>query len=164
MHTRWNPVIKRGGLGSNYQEGGTINWFNTATYFTCPNLGHDIGTSYIVSLVEQELLTLLEHLMSLPIFIGIRVTWSLVLCVCCVDLSLSLCTFSFGHCVVCYFSIYGFWLPLCYLQTLLKLRGVYSFCWYWWNWWPSLLRLSTKTSHVPSSLCYLCLQLITSLY
>ena len=21
MHTRWDPVIKRGGLGSNYQEG-----------------------------------------------------------------------------------------------------------------------------------------------
>jgi hypothetical protein len=25
---------------------------------------------------------------------------------------LSFCTFSFGHCVVCPFSIYGFWLPL----------------------------------------------------
>jgi len=74
MHTRWDPVIKRGGLGSNYQEGRTINWFSTTTYFTCPNLGPDIGTSYIVSLVEQELLTLLEHLMSLPIFSGIRVT------------------------------------------------------------------------------------------
>jgi hypothetical protein len=29
------------------------------------------------------------------------------------------CTFSFGHCVVCSSSIYGFWLPLWYLQTLL---------------------------------------------
>jgi len=28
-------------------------------------------------------------------------------------------TFSFGHCVVCS-SIYGFWLPLWYLQTLLR--------------------------------------------
>ena len=27
--------------------------------------------------------------------------------------------FSVGHCVVCHTSIYGFWLPLCYLQTLL---------------------------------------------
>jgi hypothetical protein len=105
MHTRWDPVIKRGGLGSNYQEGGTINWFNTATYFTCPNLGPDIGTSYVVSLVEQELLTLLEHLRSPPIFSEIRVTRSVVLCVCFVDLRLSLCTFSFSfcHCVVCYF-------------------------------------------------------------
>jgi hypothetical protein len=31
---------------------------------------------------------------------------------------LSFCTFSFGHCVVCS-SIYGFWLHLLYLQTLL---------------------------------------------
>ena len=28
-------------------------------------------------------------------------------------------TFSFGRCVVCSSSIYGFWLPLWYLQTLL---------------------------------------------
>jgi hypothetical protein len=29
-------------------------------------------------------------------------------------------TFSFGHCVVCPSSIYGFWLSLWYLQTLLE--------------------------------------------
>jgi hypothetical protein len=29
---------------------------------------------------------------------------------------------SFGHCVVCSSSIYEFWLPLCYLQTLLNVR------------------------------------------
>jgi alkyl hydroperoxide reductase subunit AhpF len=51
--------------------------------------------------VEQELLTLPEHLNSLPIFIGVRVSRSLVLCVCFVDRCLSFCTFSFGHCVVC---------------------------------------------------------------
>jgi hypothetical protein len=32
---------------------------------------------------------------------------------------LCFCTFSFGHCVVCSSSKYGFWLPLWYLQTLL---------------------------------------------
>jgi len=32
---------------------------------------------------------------------------------------LSFCPFSFGHCVVWSSSIYGFWLPLWYLQTLL---------------------------------------------
>jgi hypothetical protein len=48
-----------------------------------------------------------------------RVTRSLVVCVCFVDRCLSFCTFSFGHCVVCSSSIYGFWLPLLYLQTLL---------------------------------------------
>ena len=43
-----------------------------------------------------------------PIFSRVRVTRSLVLCVCFVDRSLSFCTFSFGQCVVCSSSIYGF--------------------------------------------------------
>ena len=38
---------------------------------------------------------------------------------CFVDCCLSFCSFSFGHCVVCPSSIYGFWLTLWYLQTLL---------------------------------------------
>jgi hypothetical protein len=54
-----------------------------------------------------------------PGFSGVRVTRSLVLYVCFVDRCLSFCAFSFGHCVVCSSSIYGFWLPLWYLQTLL---------------------------------------------
>ena len=65
-----------------------------------------------VSLVEQELLTFSEHLSSSPVFSGVRVTRSLVLCICFVDRCLSFCTFSFGHCVVCSSSLYGFWLPL----------------------------------------------------
>jgi hypothetical protein len=72
-----------------------------------------------VSLVEQELLTLPEHLSSPPVFSEVRDTRYLVLYVCFVDHCLSFCTFSFGHCVVCSSSIYGFWLPLWYLQTLL---------------------------------------------
>jgi hypothetical protein len=64
-----------------------------------------------VPLVEQELLTILEHLSSSPVFIGVRVTRSLVLYVCFVDRCLSFCTFSFGYYVVCSSSIYGFWLP-----------------------------------------------------
>ena len=73
-----------------------------------------------VSLVEKELLTLPEHLSSSPpVFGGVRVTRSLVLYVCLVDRCLSFCTFSFGHCVVCSSSIYEFWLPLWYFQTLL---------------------------------------------
>jgi hypothetical protein len=71
--------------------------------------------------VEQELLTLPEHLSSPLVFSGVRVTRSLVLCVCFVDRCLSFCTF--GHCVVCSSSIYGFWLPLWCLQTLLKLKS-----------------------------------------
>jgi hypothetical protein len=69
--------------------------------------------------VKQELLTLPEHLSSPPFFSGIRVTRSLVLYVCFVDCWLSFCPFSFGHCVVCSSSIYGFWLSLWYRQTLL---------------------------------------------
>jgi hypothetical protein len=53
------------------------------------------------------------------VFSGVRVTRSLVLCVCFVDRCLSFYTFLFGHCVVCSSSIYGFWLHLWYLQTLL---------------------------------------------
>jgi hypothetical protein len=54
-----------------------------------------------LSLVEQELLTIPEHLSSPPVLSGVRVTRSLVLYVCFVDRCLSFCTFSFGHCVVC---------------------------------------------------------------
>jgi len=64
-----------------------------------------------------------EHLGSPPVFCGVRVARSLVLYVCFVDRYLSFCTFSFGHCVFCSSSIYGFWLPLWYLQTLLR------YCW-----------------------------------
>jgi hypothetical protein len=102
-----------------------------------------------VSLVEQELLILPEHLSSPLVFSGVCVTRSLVLCVCFIDCCLSFWPFSFGHCTVCSsvfwplyclffcllaivlsvllsfghctvcFSIYGFWLPLWYLQALL---------------------------------------------
>ena len=67
-----------------------------------------------VPLVEQELLTLPDHMSSPPAISGVRVTRSLVLCVCFVNRCLSFCTFSFGHSS----SIYGFWLPLWYLLTL----------------------------------------------
>ena len=53
-----------------------------------------------------------------PLVFGrVRVTRSLVLCVCCVFRCLSFCTFPVGHCVV-YSSNYGSWLPPWYLQTL----------------------------------------------
>ena len=61
-----------------------------------------------VTLVKQELITIPEHLSSPPVFSGVRVTRSLVLYVYFVDRCLSICTFSFGHCVVCSSSIYGF--------------------------------------------------------
>ena len=69
-------------------------------------------------LVEQELPTVPEHLNSPTVFSGVRVTRYLVWYECFPDRCLSFCAFFFGHCVVCS-SIYGFWLPLWYLQTLL---------------------------------------------
>ena len=48
-----------------------------------------------------------------PVLSGVRVIRSLILCVRFVDRCLSFCSFS-----VCP-SIYGFWLPLLYLQTIL---------------------------------------------
>ena len=49
-----------------------------------------------VPLVEQELLTLPEHLSSLPVFSGVRVIRSLALYVCFIDRCLSICIFFFG--------------------------------------------------------------------
>jgi hypothetical protein len=46
-----------------------------------------------------------------PVFSGVRVTRSLALYVCFVDLCLSSCTFSCGHCVVCSSLIFRFRLP-----------------------------------------------------
>ena len=65
--------------------------------------------------------TLPEHLRSIPFLVGVRVTRSLVLYVCIVDRCLSFCPFSFGHP-----SIYGFWLPLLYLQNVLKEVMIYN--------------------------------------
>jgi len=45
---------------------------------------------------------------SCPVFSGVRVTRSLVLCVFSVERCLSFCPVSFGHCVVCPSSTYGF--------------------------------------------------------
>ena len=70
-------------------------------------------------LVEQELPTLPKYLSSPPVFSGFCVTRSLVFCVCFVVRCLLFCPFSFAHCVVCSSSIYRFWLPLWYLQSLL---------------------------------------------
>jgi hypothetical protein len=41
----------------------------------------------------------------IPFLSGVRVTWSLVLCVCFVDICRLFCPFSFDYCVVCRFQI-----------------------------------------------------------
>ena len=62
-----------------------------------------------------------------PVFSRVRVTRSLILCVCFVYRCLSFCPFSLGHCVVCPILTYGFCLPLLYLQTHLQIYCS-SFC------------------------------------
>jgi hypothetical protein len=87
-----------------------------------------------LSLVEQELPTLPEHLSSPPVFSRVRVTQSLIVYACCVDQCLSFCTFSVGLYVVCSSSIYEFWLPFGILRLFLSKsypRGfhvILSFC------------------------------------
>ena len=90
----------------------TTDMFHLSQTLLGPFLMHEIAgfvtrLTRRVSVVEQELLTLPEHLSSPPSFSRVRITRSLVLFVCLVDRCLSFCPFSFGHCVVC-FSIYGF--------------------------------------------------------
>jgi hypothetical protein len=69
---------------------------------------HVTRKMYYMIWTWQKLLTLPGHLSSPPVFNGVRVTRSLVLCVCFVDRCLSFCPFSFSLCVVCPPSIYGF--------------------------------------------------------
>jgi hypothetical protein len=73
-----------------------------------------------VPLVEQELLTLPEHLSSPPIFSEIHVTRSLIVCVYFVDCCLSFCTFFFlPLCCLFFFDMRILITPL-FLQTLLR--------------------------------------------
>jgi len=58
-----------------------------------------------VSLVEQELLTHPEHMSSLPVFSGVRVTRSLVLCVFCWSLLVLLYFFFWPLCCLFFFDI-----------------------------------------------------------
>ena len=96
-----------------------VNFFFFFNYLTLsvPNEGTECH-----SRIVSTLLTLPEHLSSPPVFSGVRVTRSLVWCVCFVDRCLFFSTFSIGHCIVCSSLIYGFWLPLLYLQTLLDMH------------------------------------------
>ena len=78
--------------------------------FVSTNFQLDFGTVLTFSTFFLKIsfwfsIVIFFNLISPPVFSGVR--------------SLSFCPFSFGHCVVCSFSIYGFWLPLWCLQTFL---------------------------------------------
>jgi hypothetical protein len=65
-----------------------------------------------VPLVDQELLTLPEHLCSPPVFSRVRVSRSLVLGVCFIYHCLSFCTFSLAVCCLLFFDLWIMITPL----------------------------------------------------
>jgi hypothetical protein len=79
--------------------------------------------------VEQKLRTLPKHMSSLPVFSGVRVTRSLVVCVYFVDCCLSLLYFFFWPlCCLFFFDIRILITSLWYLQTLLVLCSFLCLC------------------------------------
>ena len=90
----------------------TVSAFMTHHHRVCNYINTTGATSGVKTVYPSGAIEFIS------VFSGARVTRSLVLCVCLVDRCLSFCSFSFGHCVVCPSSIYEFWLPLWYLQTL----------------------------------------------
>jgi hypothetical protein len=76
----------------------------------------------MVSLVEQELIILLDHLTLSPFLVVRFPLFDLRFSIECVfhrPLFVILSVFYFGHCVVCS-SKYDSWLPLWHLQTFLS--------------------------------------------
>jgi hypothetical protein len=76
-----------------HHRGGLGLWLWCLAPLSCFISGFVTRVTRQVPLVEQELLTIPEHLSSLLVFSGVRVTRSLVLYVCFVDRCLSFCTF-----------------------------------------------------------------------
>jgi hypothetical protein len=115
------------------EQSGQKDW--STKYFTCRdqnfcciyNMFSENRGDNLCSLICNYLCN--HYLSPLMMWVrcGVRVTRSLVLCVCFIDHCLSFCIFSFGHCVVCSSSIYEFWLPLWYLQSLLRIRVLLIF-------------------------------------
>ena len=64
------------------------------------------------NIITCELLTLTD-----PDYSGVRVTQSLVLCVCFADRCLSFCPFYFGHCVVWFRLILRIFKPFLWVQV-----------------------------------------------
>ena len=106
----------------NIQGGQNTIWHRSFLY-SWPITGFVIRLTRRVPLVEQEQLTFPEHPSSVPVFSGVCVTRSLVLCVCFVNHCLSF--FAIVLSILRFMdSYYPF--RLWYLETLLK-KSCYSF-------------------------------------
>jgi hypothetical protein len=76
------------------------------------------------------------------------VLWGNFIYMFCRSLFVRLCFFSFSHCDVCPSSIYGLWLPLWYLQTILinycSTLKLWKYKYTWFSCvWSILLNMST---------------------
>jgi hypothetical protein len=111
-----------------------VDFFSSITDNTFTGLDHNKNGGWHK---KQELPILREHMGTYlwsfvtPIFHrgqsshgGDRKSFEEFYALCFVDRCLSVCTFSFCHCVVCSSSIYGFWLPLSYLQILFTITKI----------------------------------------
>ena len=68
-----------------------------------------VAMSFLINLLQKLYGSHVTMQTNIPTVLGgVRVTRSLVVCVCVGDRCLSFCTFSFVHCVVYPSSIYGF--------------------------------------------------------
>jgi hypothetical protein len=113
MNMNWNlhlSAIDRHGRDH------TVGRFTSTHGKKCPSsltLNCHFGSHLLVRWVTSGAGTAYpsEHLSSHPVFSGVLVFL--------VDPYLSFCTFSIGHCVVCFSSIYRFWLPLWHVQLFL---------------------------------------------
>ena len=91
-------------------KGCVISSGNTILFHVTLHVEHIVPVC--MSLVEQELPTLPEHMSASPVFSGIRVTRSLVLCAMFVDHCLFFCPFSFA------FGIFKF-----FFHSLMRLQN-----------------------------------------
>ena len=117
-------------IGNNYDRLWNIGVTNGHRYVPLVNISRSFPHSWLITglvtrltrqvpLVEQELLTLPEHLSSPPIFSGVRVTRSLVLCV-MFCWSLFVLLYFFFWPLRCLFFDIRILITLWYLQTLHK--------------------------------------------
>ena len=138
------PVV---GTSRPYPHSWLCNWSNT--------MGVTSGAGFTYLSGAQELTSGCG---------GVHVAWPLVFCV--MFWRSLFVLLSYGHCVVCPSSIYGFWLPLWYLQTLLTQIPLsvlvntkrtsspshqYVTCWY--NWQITHLALNDNHSLKSNRFC-----------
>ena len=118
MHAPWFTLIPLGGLYPVVAQklcpvSTGVVMLHTTRQWCCYTLWNFVWLTRRIPLVEQELLTLPEHLSSSPVFSGARVTRSLVLCVIfCRSLFLLLSYFFWSLCGMSFFDLRILMTPL----------------------------------------------------